>query len=275
MSPITDEEVRNYRLSSIVHSYRVSEQEAQMDADDRTVAETARKNGVGVLHNLLLQDELDAICRELDQAYLDLNMGPGEPGSRDSLRNEPLLNYPALDRLFSHPRVLGIASAILSEPRPFLLEMKTNRYTPEHKGVGRHTDGSQTEPAAPFQWLATMIYLDDIDINSGALTYVPGTHLHYFASPGDPNPPLPTLEDIQAGDYVPVELKAGSVVFRVPEVWHGVVPIHRLRRYITGLYTSRGKVNALVKARIQQVRKIRKAIPETSVPEHVRKYWRY
>ena len=246
-----------------------------MDAGDRAVVETTRKNGVGVLHNLLSQDELDADRRELDQAYLDLNMGPGEPGSRDSLRNEPLLNYPAMGSLFSHPRILEIVSAILEEPRPFLLQMKTNRYTPEHKGVGRHTDGSQTEPAEPFQWQATMIYLDDIDVNSGALTYVPGTHVHHFTSPDNPDRPLPTKKDIQAGDYVPVELKAGSVVFRVPEVWHGVVPIHRLRRYITGLYTSRRKGNALVKERIQQVRESRKSIPEASVPEHVRAYWRY
>ena len=77
-----------------------------MDAGDKAAVEVAWKNGVGVLHNLLSQDELDTIRRELEQAYLDLDMGPGEPGSRDSLRNEPLLNYPALGSLFSHPRIL-------------------------------------------------------------------------------------------------------------------------------------------------------------------------
>ena len=246
-----------------------------MDAEDRAAVEAAWKNGVGVLHNLLSQDELDTIRRELEQAYLDMDMGSGEPGSRDSLRNEPLLNYPALGGLFFHPRVLGIVSAILDEPRPFLLQMKTNRYTPEYKGVGRHSDGSPTELAAPFQWVATMIYLDDIDIHSGALTYVPGTHLYHFASACDPGRILPTKEDIQSGDYIPIGLKAGSVVFRVPEVWHGVVPIHRLRRYITGLYTSRTKGNASIKERIQGVRKSRKQISETSIPEPARKYWQY
>lgn len=246
-----------------------------MDAEDRAAVETAWKNGVGVLHNLLSQDELDTIRRELEQAYLNMDMGSGEPGSRDSLRNEPLLNYPALGGLFSHPRILGIVSAILDEPRPFLLQMKTNRYTPEHKGVGRHSDGSPTELAAPFQWVATMIYLDDIDIHSGALTYVPGTHLYHFASACDPGRILPTKEDIQSGDYIPIGLNAGSVVFRVPEVWHGVVPIHRLRRYITGLYTSRTKGNASIKERILGVRKSRKQISETSIPEPARKYWQY
>ena len=57
--------------------YKRFKQEAEMDAGDRAAVEAACKNGVGVLHNLLLQDELDAIRRELSQAYLDLNMGPG------------------------------------------------------------------------------------------------------------------------------------------------------------------------------------------------------
>jgi len=246
-----------------------------MDAEDRVVVEAARKNGVGVLHNLLSQDDLDAIRRELERAYLDLNMGPGEPGSRDSLRDEPILNYPALAELFSHPRTLAIVSGILEEPHPFLLEMKTNRYTPEYKGVGRHTDGSKTEAAEPFQWVAIMIYIDDIDIHSGALTYVPGTHVLHFASPDNPNQSLPTQEAIEEGDYEPIELNAGSVVFRVPEVWHGVVPIHRLRRYITGLYTSRERGNTLVKGRIAKVRESRQEISEASIPHHILQYWRY
>ena len=48
-----------------------------MDAGDRAVVEAAWKNGVGVLHNLLSQNELAAIRRELEQAYLDLGHGTG------------------------------------------------------------------------------------------------------------------------------------------------------------------------------------------------------
>ena len=282
-----------------------------MDAGDRAAVEAAWKNGVGVLHNLLSQDELDTIRRELEQAYLDMDMGPGDPGSRDSLRNEPLLNYPALGSLFSHPRILGIVSAILDEPRPFLLQMKTNRYTPKHKGVGRHSDGSPTELAAPFQWLATMIYLDDIDVNSGALTYVPGTHLYHssFAYQLARRSARPSVAAIyhwavrsgprtthkrrySGGSLHPNRLESGqrrcvffgelSVILSVScpdappghricrhlsknisrlQVWHGVVPIHRLRRYITGLYTSRKKGNTPIKERIQGVRQSRKQIP--------------
>ena len=39
-----------------------------------------------------------------------------------------------------------------------------------------------------------------------------------------------------AGEYLPISLTAGSVVFRVPAVWHAVRPIHRLRRYATARY---------------------------------------
>ena len=48
-----------------------------MDAGDRAAVESAWKNGVGVLHNLLSQDELDAIRRELEQAYSGYGYGTG------------------------------------------------------------------------------------------------------------------------------------------------------------------------------------------------------
>ena len=43
-----------------------------MDVGDRAAVEAAWKNGVGVLHDLLSQDELDAIRR---------GIGTGVPGS--------------------------------------------------------------------------------------------------------------------------------------------------------------------------------------------------
>ena len=50
----------------------------------------------------------------------------------------------------------------------------------------------------------------------------------------------PEIDEAYArGDFKAVVLKAGSVVFRVPCVWHAVRPVHRLRRYVTGRYFVR------------------------------------
>jgi hypothetical protein len=131
----------------------------------------------------------------------------------------------------------------MGEELPFLHEMKTNRYTAGHQGVTPHSDNG-TDFSMPWEKIATMIFLDDIDVESGALEYVPKSHLqHFLAKNGVASvspPPLPRGLEVNAahaaGQFQPVSLSAGSVVFRVPAVWHSVRPIHRLRRYVTARY---------------------------------------
>jgi hypothetical protein len=134
------------------------------------------------------------------------------------------------------------------EHRPFLELMRTNRYTPGHGGVAAHSDGGSIYAVA-YEKVATQIFLDDIDEGSGALEYLPGTHLRHFLRP-DGSPPSsapPPARGVdgeieaahRAGSFVPVALSAGSVVFRVPAVWHAVRPVHRLRRYCTARYYFR------------------------------------
>ena len=246
-----------------------------MKEENRRIAETARANGIAVLPGLFDEDELEEIRRPFDQAYLDAGKGPGEEGNRDSISGEALLRYPAVARLFIHPRILAIVSAILAEERPWLWQLKTNRYTPEHPGVKKHTDGFLGELAPPFTRQAMAVFLDDISVDSGALTYVSGTHKRHYEDADDPQRKCPTQEEIDGGAYLPVELEAGSVLFRVPEVWHAVNPIFRLRRYVTASYTIRGRVSPLQTERIRQVTERRSQLAEDEIPEEYRYYLRY
>ena len=84
---------------------------------------------------------------------------------RDGIWGEQLLAFSAIERMFSHPGIISIISAILDEPQPFLQKMKTNRYTPFHPGVGRHTDGKPGELSPPFSIVSTQVFLDDIEID--------------------------------------------------------------------------------------------------------------
>ena len=52
---------------------------------DQEIVEAARENGVGIAHNLLTEKELSLGREAFDQVYLDLDKGPGEPGTRDSI----------------------------------------------------------------------------------------------------------------------------------------------------------------------------------------------
>ena len=137
-----------------------------MYAEDKKIVATVRSNGIAVLPGLLAEDELTEIRHQFDQAYLDTNKGPGEPGTRDSIS---------------------------------------------------------------------------------------GTALLHYEDPADPVRQAPTKEALEAGDSIPAVLKAGSVLFRVPEVWHAVLPIHHLRRYVTGSYAIRGRISQLMSEKIKAV----------------------
>ena len=143
---------------------------------------------------------------------------------------------------------MAVVAALLDEPAPWAWQLKKNRYTPQDEGVRRHADGVLGELAPAFPRQSMAVFLDDSDGNSGALTYVPGSHERHFDRKDAPSPP--TQADIYAGSYVPAVLRAGIVVLRVPEVWHAVRPIHRLRRYVTGSYMIRGDLRTEMTKRV-------------------------
>ena len=238
---------------------------------DQEVVATVRRDGIGILRQVLSPQEVETVRQEFDRAHLDLDKGPGTPGVRDSLSGEALLAYPNLAALYSHPRIMAIVAALLNEPVPWVWVVKTNRYTPEHGGVSRHTDGFLGELAPPFTRQAMAVFLDDVDEESGALTYVPGTHLLHYND--DPRRRPPTQADIDAGQYVPATPKAGDVVFRVPEVWHAVIPIYRLRRYVTASYTVRGRLSEKMQQRTAAEVERRKETPLEAVPQNLQPYW--
>lgn len=192
---------------------------------------------------------------------------------RDGVSGDALLKYPHVAALFSHPRIIAVVAAMLDEDQPWAWQLKTNRYTPEHKGVSKHTDGVLGELAPPYTRQSMAVFLDDIDADSGALTYVPGSHELHFESATDQGRRPPTQDDIDAGDYVPATLRAGSVVERVPEVWHAVIPIHRLCRYVTASYMIRGTLSAAMSERVLAERERRAAGSLDHVPQHLRPFY--
>lgn len=243
-----------------------------MNEDDLALLDTIRNEGIGVMRGVLSGEEVEAVRVAFDRAHEDAS---GKPGVRDRLKGEPLLKYPSLAALYSHPRILAVVSAVLDEPVPWVWQVITNRYTPEHEGVRRHTDGILGEWAPPFTRQSMAVFLDDIDETSGSLMYVPGTHRRHFEPANGDDRPMPTQADVDAGDYVPTRVSAGDVVFRVPEVWHYVIPIHRLRRYVTASYTTRGRLSPAMTERTRQEAERRAATSLDAVPERLRPHWHY
>lgn len=244
-----------------------------MNKEDAELVETLRREGIGVMRGLLTEGEVEEARAAFDQAHRDAGKQKGKPGVRDRLSGERLFAYPVLVGLYTHPRILAVVSQMLDESVPWVWQLITNRYNPEHVGVRKHTDGFLKEFAPPFTRQAMAVFLDDIDASSGALTYVPGTHLLHFEDTDAPDRRPPTQEDIDGGHYVPVTLSAGDVVFRVPEVWHAVIPIHRLRRYVTASYNVRGRLSPEMERRVAEEKVRREAEGLDTVPELLRPYW--
>ena len=242
-------------------------------AENAAVVAQIRADGVAVLP-LLTAQELEAARSDMDLMYRETyDFKDEEHDGERQLYDPPpetVGALPGVERVFSHPRITAILSEVMGEAPgrvPFLQAMRTDRYLGGHNGVTPHQDGG-SQFALPFEKMATMIFresqqhgliassdthalpptVDDIGEDSGALEYVPGSHLRQLLRPDGTAPheePLPggrcpeIDESYARGDFKPVVLKAGSVVFRVPCVWHAVRPVHRLRRYVTGRYFVR------------------------------------
>ena len=169
---------------------------------------------------------------------------------------------------------MAVAARVLAEPAPWLWMIRANRYGAPHTGVRPHSDGFPGELAPSFSRLAVAIFLDDIDEHSGALTYAPGSHKYHYRG-DDPTQSAPSQADIESASFVPVSLSAGDALLRIPEVWHAVNPIHRLRRYVAASFTTRGEDSDEMSARRSKTLEERRLIDPGLIPEEAAVYWRW
>ena len=155
---------------------------AGMSAEDCEVVATAQRDGVGVLRDLLSPAELEAARRDFEQAHVDIGNGawdsPDNAGSRAGAGGDQLGLLPGLVPLFTHPRIVAIVGAIMDGATPWIHAMTTIRCTPGAKPFPPHSDGGH-EYAMPWEKVATAIFLDDMDEDSGSLEYCPGTHWRF------------------------------------------------------------------------------------------------
>ncbi len=237
--------------------------------DERVIA-AIRSEGVGVLQ-LLTPEELAAARADIDAIYLDSYGWADEDHPKERALFDPppalVASFPGISRLFTHPRVIRILQAVMGKPAvpPFLQAMRIDRSLAGYGGMAPHQDGG-TKPAITYERMETACFLDDTDEESGAFEYCLGSHLKNFL--GAENPPLANRtkaidEAYASGDFVPVVLKAGSMVFRVPSVWHAVRPVHRLRRKVGSRYFTRFPARRIDDAKGGLL----KVVEERSTPE--------
>ena len=251
-----DLKLKGEMLKGIVRGYSDSQffgEEIKLNDEELKVVESARTTGIGILPNLLSEEELHRVRSAFDEAYRITGMDITKPGFKNAVSGTFLLRFPAIAQLFVHPRIWRIVSDIMNAG-PWLAGYGSNFCTPPHPGMKPHDDGFYGWLRSPFDALLTATFLDDISVESGAFTYAPGTHLFYYQGKETDTQKLENWKKltpeqkklseeefdkrISAADYVPVELTAGSVLFQLSETWHAVNPIYHLRRRVTSFYVK-------------------------------------
>jgi hypothetical protein len=218
---------------------------------DEQIVDRVRKEGACCIPDFLTEAELAEARTDLDQACTDMGHGDQQPETRARLGDRSLLNYPGLARIYDHPRTIKLSAILTEDADPFLQEMVANRFYPPFDVMQPHLD-EDFGLVPPFMRVTWALFLDDISAESGALQYAPGTHWRNYVDENDPDKLRPTQAEIQAADYVPIELSAGALILRASDVWHCVKPIHHLRRYVTGSYISRTRMTPWFKENVEK-----------------------
>ncbi len=149
-------------------------------------------------------------------------------------------------QLSCHPALAGIAAQLLGEPE-ILLWQDQALYK---EAGGRETTPHQDQtfwPIGRAPLVSAWIPFDDVTVSSGAMAYVPGSHLQGGLKVVDithSTEPYDILNDPALNGEIPetVEVKAGDVI------WHHGFTVHqayanqtdRVRRVFTTVYLAKG-----------------------------------
>jgi ectoine hydroxylase-related dioxygenase (phytanoyl-CoA dioxygenase family) len=156
-------------------------------------------------------------------------------------------DFPEVGRLTFHPRVAGLAAALIGAER---VRLWHDQALYKEAG-GRETEMHQDQPYWPIaerDTITAWMALVDIDETSGAMGYIPGSHrgevefIDVFTSPGAGH----AFEARQAREAVYVACKAGDVIFHHGSTIHAARPNRSdaVRRVHTAIYFRDGCTRA-------------------------------
>ncbi|MCJ8332287.1 MAG: phytanoyl-CoA dioxygenase family protein [Lentisphaeria bacterium] len=216
------------------------------------IINTVKETGACCIPDFLSESELQEAREDLDKACADMGFGDQKSGERARLDSPDLLSYPGIERIFNHPETKELAAMFTGDEDPFVQEVVANRYYPPFPPLDPHMD-ENFGLVPPFMRLTWALFLDDTTAESGALCYVPGSHLRNYVDDAEADKQPPTDDEVEHADYVPIPLTAGTLVLRASDVWHSVKPINHLRRYLTGSYISRTRLTPWFKKDIERI----------------------
>ncbi len=172
--------------------------------------------------------EARALRLELERMYdVELKNGAGincavqedgtkrdNHGERQNLQVIPLNNRSDLHKaLVFHPKTLSVVEQLIGDD--FMLELDQAFWKPPKVGIGTnwHQDNAYFKIADPLRGVAMWIAIHDANVQNGCLHVIPGSHRESYDHYRDPLSDHHIRCDPPEHRAVPVELKAGGVVF--------------------------------------------------------------
>jgi phytanoyl-CoA hydroxylase len=208
--------------------------------------------GYLIVPNLMTQDELEELKRDTS----DLARGkypcetlkplPADMSDAEVLKNilcihQPHYISPVMLKYVKHPKICGILSQITAAHLPFwdgsvkCMQSMLFVTPPGFQGQAWHQDEVYI-PTRDRSLIGAWIAIDDATIENGCLWVIPGSHRNGYLYEMKPhnNPDefdfAPEAQGFDESKEVPVEVKAGSLVF-----FNGYL-LHRSRKNRSNMY---------------------------------------
>lgn len=143
----------------------------------------------------------------------------------------PLAGAPRLNRLFVHPRLVAFAEQVLQTTDIRIYQSRTwSKYAgrvdyeqPHHRDLNHSLVPTRSEPG--WWHLECFVYLDEVELDTGAPLLVPRSAVTEEPQPPRPQPPGAADELYRAEVAAPGP--AGSVLAYRSDVWHRGTDITR------------------------------------------------
>lgn len=153
------------------------------------------------------------ITAMLDEPSVELD--PFNPYGVFKVFNTPLAEDDWFN-LIREPRVLGAVADLIGPDVNFLMGFLHQRVPGLVVDEGWHTDFA-SEPHTTPDLVSTILYLDEMTLDSGPTLVVPGSHRDALA-----NGELRPVQVPEDGEYVPITVPPGSVLFLHSLVVHSL-----------------------------------------------------
>lgn len=201
------------------------------------------ERGYLVIGSLLAAEEIEALRGRFEPLFhgeFETGVFPDEWYWREGMNLPDVTRHMAnawkcdltVARLVTTPEI-GRAAAILAGWSGTRLGQDTIWMKPPNgKAIALHQDSSFLDFLDPQETVTCWITLDDTEVDSGTIEYVPGSHRwpivplprDFFKPEGGYQAGMRAAAEaagVADPDPVPISVKAGSCVFHNGRVWHG------------------------------------------------------